>query len=287
MTMYLIVNADDFGLTSGVNKGILDCHRAGSVSSASLMVNTSAVLEAVEIARAYPALGVGLHFNLTLGRPLNSTAAVRSLVGTDGCFFTRSRCEQRLMLGLLAREDIEREFHAQVERFRSSGMRMTHIDSHQHVHLFPQVFDILADYCRVNDVPLRVPWRWKGTRSGLRRRIRSHLLEILLHRNFHKWKGSVKTNAGFGSIFDLVETAGSIERASYLELLSKPQGSPFEIMVHPARVDEELRCLTRITEFSDREHEILTGFSLGQEAELRGFQLVPYSEAFQQPGEIV
>jgi predicted glycoside hydrolase/deacetylase ChbG (UPF0249 family) len=283
--MFLIVNADDFGLTRGVNRGILDCHLAGSVSNASLMVNTSAVTDALEIARANPSLGVGLHFNMTTGRPLSAPSAVRSLVGPDGCFFTRSLCERRLLLGLSAEKEIEREFHAQVERFQSSGLAMTHIDSHQHMHLFPRVFDILAGYCRANDIPLRVPWRLKGPRPGIRRRVRSRFLEMLLRRNYLKWKGSVKTNLGFGSIFDLVEAAASIKRDCYFELLTKCQGSPFELMVHPAAVDDELRSLTRITEFSVREHEILAGFSLGKEAERFGFHLVSYSKAFQQPGE--
>ena len=286
MTKYLIVNADDFGLTSGVNRGILDCHQAGSVSNASLMVNTPAVHEAVDIARSNPRLGVGLHLNLTLGRPLNSPDDVPSLTGKDGCFFSRSRCERRLVLGLLTKGDIEREFNAQVERFNSYGLPMTHIDSHQHVHIFPRVFDIVAEYCRKNDLPLRIPWRWKGPRLGLRRRLRIQLRDLLVFRNVRKWDKAVKTNAGFGSIFDLVETPESIVRESYLNFLKKLQDSPFELLVHPALVDEELKRLTKISEFSLREHQVLARFSLGLKAGFRGFRLVSYAEAFPKSGGI-
>lgn len=76
----LIINADDFGLTSGVNQAVMDCSQQGSVSSATLMVNTAASEEAASLARSNPNLGLGLHFNLTLGRPVSTPVKVPSLV---------------------------------------------------------------------------------------------------------------------------------------------------------------------------------------------------------------
>jgi predicted glycoside hydrolase/deacetylase ChbG (UPF0249 family) len=285
----IIVNADDFGLTQGMNRGIMDCFLAGSISSTTLLVNMPATEEAAGYARDHPSLGVGLHFNLTLGRPVSDPSSVPSLVGPDGCFPGRSSCEKRLLKGSIKRSDIIREFRAQVERFEDLGLKVTHIDSHQHVHLFPQVFDIVADYCLEHCIPMRAPWPWPRMRLGLRRRgclgvpgmyLRQKARNLLLKRNVCRWKGRVRFNGGFGCILDVAGRISSITKQRYLELLSIPQGFPFEIMVHPAWVDERLEAVQLMSRVCDKEREVLTSFSLREEAEKRGLCWCSYGESF-------
>lgn len=281
--MLTIINVDDFGLTHGVNQGVLDCFLAGSITSATLMVNAAATAEAAGIASKYPALGIGLHFNITLGVPLCAPESVSSLLTRAGHFYPRSMCEKRLALWQLKREHIRAEFYTQVEKFISFGIPMTHIDSHQHVHLFPQVFDIVAEYCVKHDIPLRIPWIWRGKnrKVSTKKRLRAGLLAMLIRRNMNKWGKKLKTNRSFVSIFDAVQSPSEITPELYLSLLKETEEFPLELMVHPARKDVALEQLTAISHFSEQELGVLTAFSLSDAAKSLNMQPVTYSSAFQ------
>lgn len=278
----LIVNADDFGLTAGVNRGILDCFLAGSLSSTTLMVNVSATEEAVEMARQNPALGVGLHFNLTLGRPVCEPDQVKTLVGGDGQFFPRGNLEKRLLLGVVDQADVRREFAAQLKRFLEFGIPLSHIDSHQHIHLFPRVFDVLAEHCISNGLPLRIPWLFypAGASPGWRKRLRMRVLGRLISRNTGKWGNSLRCNKGFGSVFDLGRPPAELTLDDYRRLLAAVSSSPFELMVHPAHADAELANLTRISAVSQTEWKILSEEGLGGLIAEFGLSLTTYRDAF-------
>jgi chitin disaccharide deacetylase len=136
----LIVNADDFGLTPGVNRAIIEAHTRGIVTSATLMANMPAFAEAVQLAKSHPTLGVGLHFNITQGAPVAPTTQVRSLLGGNGEFLgTSTKLARRALLGQLREEEIGIELRAQLERLRSAGLAVTHVDSHKHAHALPGV----------------------------------------------------------------------------------------------------------------------------------------------------
>ena len=148
MPRWLIVNADDFGLTPGVTAGILAAHRHGIVTSTTMLVNRDVPADAV--ARAHDGgLGVGLHVNLTLGAPL--TRGV-SLVDASGAFVRDARrAAARAKAG-----DVEREIGAQIERFEALTRRQpTHLDSHHHVGLHEPVREIVLNAARRLGVPVR------------------------------------------------------------------------------------------------------------------------------------
>ncbi|MCI5144831.1 MAG: ChbG/HpnK family deacetylase [Candidatus Electrothrix sp. AR3] len=276
--MKLIINADDFGLTDGVNQSIIDCFLAGSLSSTTLMVNTAATAGAVRLARQHPELGVGLHFNLTLGVPLVAPTAIPSLLQRNGTFFGRQEWEKRSIMGCIHSIDIEREFKEQVRRFRTFGIPMTHIDSHQHVHVFPKVFRNVARYCVEHDIPLRIPWVWQERRRkrSLKRYVRSTLLTLLNRYNMAGSLNALRCNAGFASIFDQVVAPHEIILDNYKEILKNIRQEPFEFMVHPAWVDSELQELTAITELSKIERKIFTTHCLRKIAAEYGLELVSY-----------
>jgi chitin disaccharide deacetylase len=126
---YLIVNADDLGADDGTTRGIIEAHERGIVTSASLMVDMPGARTAVRAARAHPRLGVGLHVSFTAGRPLADLADLGRL-----------------------RQELER----QVDRFTElTGQDPTHIDSHHHVHLRPEVAPLFVELCRNRRIPLR------------------------------------------------------------------------------------------------------------------------------------
>jgi len=148
MTRRLIVNADDFGLTAGVSAGILAAHRHGIVTSTTLLA-TAAIDAASVSALRDSGLGVGLHVNLTLGRPLSRG---RSLVGGDGRFVR----DPRHAAARAAAKDVEREVAAQIDKFTTVMRRPpTHLDTHHHVGLLAPVTAVVLDAARRLGVPVR------------------------------------------------------------------------------------------------------------------------------------
>jgi predicted glycoside hydrolase/deacetylase ChbG (UPF0249 family) len=161
----LIVNADDFGLTAGVSRGILRAHRDGLVTSTTVLASLAPQPELDAAAASERRLGLGLHFNLTWGRPVSPADAVSSLVDAEGSFG-----RDLAALGDRARpDDVRREADAQIEAFRRRFGRMpTHLDSHHHVHRLPRVMDAVVDVVLAARLPLRS--QDVGFREGLRRR---------------------------------------------------------------------------------------------------------------------
>jgi chitin disaccharide deacetylase len=159
----LIVNADDFGLTGGVSRGILRAHHEGLVTSTTVLVNLAPQPE-LDDAAVGSRLGLGLHFNVTWGQPISPAALVPSLVDADGRFG-----RDLTVLQERARpEDLRREGEAQIEAFtRRFGRPPTHLDSHHHVHRVGRVMDAVVAVALTARLPLRS--QDPGFRDGLRR----------------------------------------------------------------------------------------------------------------------
>jgi hopanoid biosynthesis associated protein HpnK len=142
----LIVNADDFGLSQAINRGVIAAHRDGIVRSASVMVNGPAFEHAVQLALENPALDTGVHLTLTELAPVASPDAVPSLVGANKRFAPHAiDLARRYVRGSLALADVRSELDAQIQLARERGLQISHIDSHQHVHALPGVAHVIAD----------------------------------------------------------------------------------------------------------------------------------------------
>src|SRR5258708_4636961 len=139
----LIVNADDLGWTDGVNRGILEAFHNGIVTSTSLLANGAAFAGGVETARSAAGLGVGVHLNLSNGRPVADQEIVTTLVNNDGEF---TGGPESLLLrrarGGLSLAEVESEWDAQIQKIRDAGIEPTHLDGHKHVHMLPGLFEI-------------------------------------------------------------------------------------------------------------------------------------------------
>lgn len=135
----LIVNADDLGMSDGINRAIFSAHERGIVTSTSLMAVGAAFDSAVRDARGHERLGVGVHLCLHDEKPVLPPGAVRTLVGADGKMRPLSQVLRRLLTGRLDASEIAAEYAAQVARARDAGIDVTHLDSHCHLHAFPPV----------------------------------------------------------------------------------------------------------------------------------------------------
>ncbi len=142
--MNLIMNADDFGRSSEINRAVIQAHREGILTSASLMVGGEAADEAVELARQNPRLAVGLHLTLVDGRAVLPHAQIPHLTDPSGRFpNSPARLGMRYLFSPWARRELAQEMRAQFQRFAATGLPLSHVDGHQHMHVHPAVFKLM------------------------------------------------------------------------------------------------------------------------------------------------
>src|SRR6266404_106856 len=166
MAKLLIVNADDFGLSPGINAGIIEGFENGILTSASIMVNAPAFEEAVKLAHAHKGLGIGVHLNVLRGKAVLPPAEIPSLVDSAGRFL---RSPISLVCGLLRKrvdlDHLSREFSAQIRRALDAGLRPTHVNSEQHVHMYPPIFARVVQLAQENGIRA-VRWTGQYPRFG-------------------------------------------------------------------------------------------------------------------------
>ena len=219
----LLVNGDDFGLTRGVNHGIVDCFLHGVLRSTTLMGNGEAFDHALALAFDHPELRVGIHLNATGGRPLTGCAG---LTGEDGRF-----CGKSALWGALNGEGAEEildqirdEWWAQADRCLSGGLVVSHLDSHHYVHGHPKLRPLIGELARALDLPVRIPlWENRFCPEGLGEGVA--LLSDAFYRGFYK--------AGL-----------SARWWEDLEIFCRenqvPEGALVEMMCHPGYLDLDL-----------------------------------------------
>ena len=152
----LIVNADDFGRSPGVNQGILDAHTQGIVTSTTVMINLPDAAPGLDLLQQHaPDLGTGLHLNLTSGRPVSGPDRVRSLVNDSGAFYTIG--EWAAQIETFDPDHVQREITAQIERFISlTGQPPDHLDAHHHAsYLHPAGLETMLAAATSHAIPMR------------------------------------------------------------------------------------------------------------------------------------
>jgi len=141
----LIISADDFGLHSSINEAIEKGFQEGMLTSASIIVNGPRFDEAVRIAKRNPKLGIGLHFNIIEGLSIAGQKNVSSIVDEKGLFFdSHNTLAKKIIIGKAKLEEIELELDAQINYCNKSGLSITHIDSHRHLHMLPEVYKLVV-----------------------------------------------------------------------------------------------------------------------------------------------
>jgi predicted glycoside hydrolase/deacetylase ChbG (UPF0249 family) len=170
----LVPNADDFGLAPAINAAVAQAHTTGILTSVSLLIGAEHAEEAVEFSRSHPSLGVGLHLCLVDGRPVAPAGRIAALTDPTGTLPPNPfALSARLARRPEAKAAVEAELRAQIEKFLATGLRPTHLDTHQHAHLHPSVLRIVARLAREYDIvwvrgpvePLRLSLRGDGHRK--------------------------------------------------------------------------------------------------------------------------
>ncbi len=288
----LIVNADDFGLSERVNQGIIEAHQQGLVTSTSLMANGDAFDQAVALTRTAPTLGVGIHLNLTDGRPLSPAAQIPSLVTKDLMFEAGPiRLVQKLLAGTARLSHIERELRAQIERTLAAGIVPTHLDGHQHVHAWPSVSAMV--------IRLAVEYGIRGIRCSAEHPVDltgllgrhpqsrgSILWQIAIGRALAfltlRQRGHMR-QAGlvYPSRFYGFTHTGYLDESALQMILRNIQGGSSELMCHPGYLDQALDSgPTRLKRQRERELVALTHPAMKSLVSQLGIRLGTYRDLF-------
>lgn len=268
----LIINADDLGLTAGVNRGIAEAHDRGVVSSTTLMANGQAFEDAIALAQSRPRIGVGCHIVLVDGAPLMNKSDVRSLLDSrNGAGDPRFRegiagFGARALLGRLNADEIEAEANAQIRKLQAAGIAVTHIDSHKHTHLFPHVLRPLlraAASCGVRAI--RNPFeRIQGSQLAASPSLWKRWTEVGVLRSLARQFREAVQQAGISTpdgTLAIVATGSLNERLLRLMVKNLPDGT-WELVCHPGYNDADLQAIrTRLRESREQELRILTSSS--------------------------
>jgi len=251
MPARLILNADDFGLTRGINRAIAELAAAGALTSATLMANGAAFDDAVAIAHAHPQLGVGCHIVLVDGVPVSPPESIPSLLGPDRKSFrpTLRSFLSALFTGRIRAEEIEREAIAQIKKLHAAGIAVTHIDAHKHAHLFPAVARPLlraAEQCGIQAIrdPFEPTWSLALHQGDAKRRAAIRLLSALRPRWHAIHARRILTTNGTVA----VSATGTLNPQTLARILAAlPDSGTYELCCHPGYNDADLdRITTRL-----------------------------------------
>jgi len=238
----LIVNADDFGLSEKTNEGIRQAHLHGILTSASLMANGEAFDHAVSVCREVPSLDVGAHLTLIEERPLLDLNRVPSLIDERGHFlrhatvFTRRYFQRRFSL-----LEIRAELEAQIQKITGAGIQISHLDSHQHIHVLPEILKIAVELAGKYRVPfVRRPREKIATYMYRGRGACSRIAQLLVLRAFCRAKVARKMSHPdyFAGFFH----GGKVNRTNLREIIRHlPDQGSCELMCHPGQADPATR----------------------------------------------
>ncbi len=286
----LIVNADDFGFTAGVNRGIVEAHTRGIVTSSTLMANGRAFEDAVCLAKTVPRLSVGCHVVLIDGQPVLDAERLPSLTSrhSGGVRFRdglKSFAARALAGGLNAGE-IEAETSAQIRKLQSAGIIVSHLDTHKHTHLFPAVLRPLLRAARACGVrAVRNPF---GPRQPLisgqllarptlwTRYIEVGILRALAgkFREAAAREGLVTPNGTLGIV-----VTGALDEKLFRGIAAIIPEGTWEFVCHPGYNDDDLKSAnTRLRESRETELRLLTMPEARELLLTQGIALVSYRD---------
>jgi hopanoid biosynthesis associated protein HpnK len=281
----LIVNADDFGLTPGVNRAIVEAHAEGSVTSATLMANSAAFDNAVSLAKAQTQLGVGCHVVLVNGSPVLPRDEVRGLISSGSGRFAESLYgfALRVATGRTDAREIEAEVSAQLRKLQSASIAISHIDTHKHTHVLPQVLRPLLRAARGRGVravrnpfePIRSSWL-RGYTGMWGQYGKIKLLHLLAGR-FREEVARAGMTTTDGTI-GIVATGFMDEVLLRRMVEALPEGT-WELVCHPGYNDAALKAArTRLRGSRAEELRLLTSPNVREMLARSGVGVISYRD---------
>jgi len=281
MEKRLIINADDFGLCESVNKGIVEAHTKGVLTSTTIMTNMPAAEQAVELTKNLPTLGLGVHLNLTAGKPLCQNNTVKLILDPQGYFaLSPGKLALASLITGKVRIAIETELASQIQWLIDKGIKPTHLDSHKHIHSFPAIFPIACRLAKRFNIPAirytfepkqvsRPPWPLTDRES----RKRASLIRTMAKINRFQNSAFFKTDCLLG-----VNHVGKINTAFMRAVLLYNIASTAEVMTHPGYTYDLDVTRTRLVKQREIELDALCSEKTKQSLNVAGIKLLHYGQ---------
>lgn len=262
----LIINADDFGISKLTNEGIIDCFINGILTSTTIMANGNAFEHAVQLAKKHKDLRVGVHLNLTQGKPLSNA-------------FQGNLTEKNIykaMVGLLDSKDIEKEFRAQIEKVLDNKIKPTHIDGHKHIHIFPKITGIVIKLAKEYNIKaIRFP---KNKIFNYKLALTKQMPKLMLIGLYARMAEKSIINNGIittDEFYGILET-GQLTTDKLKNILNNMDNCTAELMCHPGYYDKDIPCILK--KHRKIEHDALTDKDIKKIIILQNIKLITYGQ---------
>lgn len=249
--MKLIINGDDFGLTIGVSKGIIDAIKNGLMTDTTAMTNMPYFEESIKMAKENEINEMGIHLTLTCGKPVLDKNEVSSLVTEDGKFYRKPNVvPKEINMG-----ELEKELRAQINKFLATGMKLNHIDGHHHFYIINEdIFKLVVSLAKEFNVPVRCP--------------SNEYINLIKEAN-------VKSpDLMLGDFYEENTTEeyliNRLKELSHLEVL--------EVMAHPAIIDKDLEEITTYLDYRTMELNTLKSKTLKKFINDNNIELISFSD---------
>jgi len=273
----LIVVADDYGVTREVSEGIIHCYKKGIVTCASLMVNMPAFSFAAESARENKGLDIGLHLNLTWGRPVSSQNKVATLVNREGYFWGSSlNLLKRYCTGRIRLDEVEKEITAQIDRFQKTGFPLNYLNAHQYFSCIPAFFKIIVKVAvkrHISIVSLPDEIQSSGFFNLLKGK---HIRALLVSTLAHFCSRYLKNPLIIADYFAGLSQTGKLSYSKLEYILRHLKAGTTELITHAGYNSKELETFSRITEARNEEVEILTSNKVRRLIKNLNIKLIDY-----------
>ncbi len=242
---FLVINADDFGFSDDVNTAIIQAHEEGILTSTSLMVTGDAAQEAIALAKNHPHLAVGLHLVLVCGKSVLPPAQIPHLVDSQGNFSDNpTQAGLNYQFNQATRAELRLEIAAQLEKFRDSGLNLSHVDGHLHLHVHPVILNILTEFAGEFQIKfIRLPS--EELTKNLKIDRRNLLIKIVWSIVFGQLRNYGESllkahNIKFADrVYGLLQT-GNMSEEYLLSLIPQIEAELVEIYAHPALVNTDI-----------------------------------------------
>ncbi len=277
----LIINADDFGISEIVNIGIIQGHTTGVISSTTIMPSGNAFEHAVALASANKDLGIGVHLTLVGEKPISDPMKIQSLVDNEGCLATQyPRFLLRYCLGKIHLDDIRKELTAQVQKVVDCGIPITHLDSHQHMHIVPGIIDITIEIAKKFGIQkIRIPAEpylflggYPFSTARIVARAGLTFLAQLAHQKI-KRQGFAAPDHFFGML-----AGGNMREEFLLHIIDNLPDGTSEIMMHPGADDSLLQTMYNWNYHWQAELSAVTSSKVRQHITNQHIQLISFRE---------
>lgn len=244
----LIINADDFGLNHQINQSIVKCFQEGILTSCSILANAPYIKEVARLSKTIANFNSGVHLNLTYGKPILSPSQLKTLTDKEGCFYNYFYLFWKLMQGKVDLEEIEKELNAQISKLKSLDVKISHADSHKHIHMFPKILPIVVKVLKEHDInKIRYPkenlfFNFNQNSVFSKRWYKKVVLSLncLLQKKILS-----KSNLKSPDFFQGMSFVEDLSINRLVKIINQVKEGVTEIMIHPKSIDGfEVEALT-------------------------------------------